>query len=253
MRECCGVDTLVCHANREQFDASAVHRPPVPSITRPILQHFRVVHKPEIMVDAATTTEPLVPFFKKRSKGRPATTRVRETSPTASSSTAGGSGPSASSEVVVPTKRSQPSLFVQGTAGKRKKRTDDNTTSDNEDSSANPLDVKWSSLGSKARLEAGMELEAEDAEEAEEELRRKRRRDENDGYDPDDDKKIIDGTYRGQKGYQTLIKKRQEVPKAARVGPQRGTSTIKTVTLVDYQPDVCKDYKGEQKYPRWFP
>lgn len=189
----------------------------------------------------AATTEPLVPFFKKRSKGRPATTRIRETSPIASSSTAGPSA--ASSEVVVPTKRSQPSLFVQGTAGKRKKRPTDDAASDNEDPSANPLDVKWSSLGSKARLEAGMELEAEDAEEAEEELRRKRRRDENDGYDPDDDKKIVDGTYRGQKGYQTLIKKRQEVPKAARVGPQKGSSTIRTVTLVDYQPDVCKDYK----------
>jgi len=28
-----------------------------------------------------------------------------------------------------------------------------------------------------------------------------------------------------------------------RVGPQRSTSTIRTVTIVDYQPDVCKDYK----------
>ena len=35
-----------------------------------------------------------------------------------------------------------------------------------------------------------------------------------------------------------------EVPKAMRIGPQRGSSTIKTVTIVDYQPDVCKDYKG---------
>jgi len=40
-----------------------------------------------------------------------------------------------------------------------------------------------------------------------------------------------------------MIKKREEVPKAARVGPQRSTNTIRTVTLVDYQPDVCKDYK----------
>jgi len=28
-----------------------------------------------------------------------------------------------------------------------------------------------------------------------------------------------------------------------RIGPQRSTSTIRTVTIVDYQPDVCKDYK----------
>jgi RING finger protein 113A len=51
--------------------------------------------------------------------------------------------------------------------------------------------------------------------------------------------------YRGQKGYTNHLKKRQEVPKAMRVGPQRNTSTIRTVTIVDYQPDVCKDYKGE--------
>ncbi|KAG5725813.1 Pre-mRNA-splicing factor CWC24, partial [Termitomyces sp. T112] len=27
------------------------------------------------------------------------------------------------------------------------------------------------------------------------------------------------------------------------IGPQRSTSTIRTVTIVDYQPDVCKDYR----------
>lgn len=92
-----------------------------------------------------------------------------------------------------------------------------------------------------------MELAAEEAEEIEEELRRKRRRDENDGYDPDEDAKDSaskDGLYRGSKAYQTMIKKREEVPKAARVGPQKSNSTIRTVTLFDYQPDVCKDYKG---------
>jgi RING finger protein 113A len=39
--------------------------------------------------------------------------------------------------------------------------------------------------------------------------------------------------------------KRSTVPKAMRVGPQRSTTTIRTVTIVDYQPDVCKDYKGK--------
>ncbi|KAJ7490073.1 hypothetical protein B0H11DRAFT_2403744 [Mycena galericulata] len=45
--------------------------------------------------------------------------------------------------------------------------------------------------------------------------------------------------------YHSHLKKSPEVPKAMRVGPhdQRSTSTIRTVTIVDYQPDVCKDYK----------
>ncbi|KAG8977417.1 RNA-splicing factor [Tulasnella sp. 425] len=209
------------------------------------------------MADASTSTEPLVPFFKKRTKGKPSTTRVRDTSPSAtagpsSSSTTAGAG-AASSEVVVPTKKATSSLFVQGTSKKRKAGgTTANAASDDDDDGAggsrrrgNDLDVKWSSLGSKARLEAGMELAAEDALEIEEELRRKRRRDENDGYDPDEEEnKAKNGEYKGQKGYQTLIRKKEEVPKAARVGPQRSNnSTIRTVTLVDYQPDVCKDYK----------
>jgi RING finger protein 113A len=54
-----------------------------------------------------------------------------------------------------------------------------------------------------------------------------------------------DGLYHGQKSYKSHIKKSQEVPKSMRTGPVRSNnSTIRTVTIVDYQPDVCKDYKG---------
>jgi RING finger protein 113A len=53
-----------------------------------------------------------------------------------------------------------------------------------------------------------------------------------------------DGMYKGQSKYKSHIKKSKEIPKAMRVGPQKGSSTIRTVTIVDYQPDVCKDYKG---------
>jgi len=53
-----------------------------------------------------------------------------------------------------------------------------------------------------------------------------------------------DGLYHGQKSYKTHIKKSQEIPKSMRTGPVRSNnSTIRTVTIVDYQPDVCKDYK----------
>ena len=54
-----------------------------------------------------------------------------------------------------------------------------------------------------------------------------------------------DGLYHGQKSYKSHIKKSQEIPKSMRTGPVRSNnSTIRTVTIVDYQPDVCKDYKG---------
>lgn len=76
--------------------------------------------------------------------------------------------------------------------------------------------------------------------EAEELLARKRKKVDSDEEDTPDD-----GMYRGQKGYQQHIKKSKEIPKAMRIGPQRASgSTIRTVTIVDYQPDVCKDYKG---------
>jgi RING finger protein 113A len=195
--------------------------------------------------ETTLASEPVVPFFKKRTKARPTNSRTRD----AESTEAGPStitAPSASEVVIPPPKKGQGFRSTLGSIQKRKLG-DRNARDDDEEDErrGNDLNVNWSTLGSKARLEAGMELEAEDALAAEEELRRKRRRDENDGFDPDDDDKPIDGLYKGQKGYQTLIKKRQEVPKAARVGPQRSTNTIRTVTLVDYQPDVCKDYKGE--------
>jgi RING finger protein 113A len=62
-----------------------------------------------------------------------------------------------------------------------------------------------------------------------------------------------DGMYRGQKAYKSHIKKNVEVPKAMRVGPQRSNAdTVRTVTIVDYQPDVCKDYKGGLYLTYWF-
>jgi RING finger protein 113A len=77
-----------------------------------------------------------------------------------------------------------------------------------------------------------------------EELLAKRRRKERLDAGMDDEEIPDDGQYRGQNAYHSHLKKSSEVPKAMRVGPQRSTSTIRTVTIVDYQPDVCKDYKG---------
>ena len=103
--------------------------------------------------------------------------------------------------------------------------------------------MKWTAEGS--HINAAKEILLGD--EAEELLAKRRRAEKADG--DDDDEVPEDGLYHGQKGYTSHIKKRQEVPKAMRVGPQRNTSTIRTVTIVDYQPDVCKDYKGKSPPP----
>lgn len=107
-------------------------------------------------------------------------------------------------------------------------------------------DVKWTAEGSHQRAA----LEILQGDEAEEMLRKRMKRDH-----PDDDGAGAggdgggdgdDGLYHGQKAYRSHIAKNKEVPKSMRVGPQRASgSTIRTVTIVDYQPDVCKDYKGD--------
>ena len=98
--------------------------------------------------------------------------------------------------------------------------------------------MKWTAAGS--HVNAALEiLQGDEAEELLAKRRRSEKKDEDEEGAPDD------GLYRGQKAYKAHIRKNQEVPKAMRVGPQRSNnSTIRTVTIVDYQPDVCKDYKG---------
>ncbi|KAM0789591.1 hypothetical protein ACM66B_000400 [Microbotryomycetes sp. NB124-2] len=52
----------------------------------------------------------------------------------------------------------------------------------------------------------------------------------------DADRQTDDGLYRGEKA------QKHQVPKS--FGPIKGgPSNVRTITLVDYQPDVCKDYK----------
>lgn len=56
-----------------------------------------------------------------------------------------------------------------------------------------------------------------------------------------------DGVYRGSSSYNTFITPRDDgissKLKAATKGPVKGGNNVRTITVVDYQPDVCKDYK----------
>ncbi|KAF7322031.1 Spliceosomal zinc finger-containing protein [Mycena kentingensis (nom. inval.)] len=173
-----------------------------------------------------------VPFFKKKS--RPTTGRKRSASPGASSSVPAAPAAS-SSTVVLPSRKAASNLLSAGTKRTASQRELDDPDAPERDGP----DVKWTAEGS--HVNAALEILAGD--EAEE-LLAKRRRKERADAGLDDEPMLDDGQYHGQKAYLSHIKKSSEVPKAMRVGPQRSNnSTIRTVTITDYQPDVCKDYK----------
>jgi RING finger protein 113A len=177
-----------------------------------------------------------VPFFKKKGKGRPTTGRKRSASPpTPALYVNARTGTNSKSEVVLPTKKNASNLLSAGskrTASQRDGQDDSGATE------KDGPDVKWTAEGS--HVHAALEILAGD--EAEELLAKRRRKEREEAGE--EEEIPDDGQYHGQKAYKSHIKKSQEVPKSMRVGPQRSTSTIRTVTITDYQPDVCKDYKG---------
>ncbi|PWN38787.1 hypothetical protein IE81DRAFT_283013, partial [Ceraceosorus guamensis] len=56
-----------------------------------------------------------------------------------------------------------------------------------------------------------------------------------------------DGMYRGKAAYDTYLETRDNGKSssfnAAAKGPIKATANVRTVTVTDYQPDICKDYK----------
>ena len=51
-----------------------------------------------------------------------------------------------------------------------------------------------------------------------------------------------DGTYKGAAGYQSFIHKNPNAPSRT-VGPVKAATNVRTITVTDFAPDVCKDYK----------
>lgn len=187
----------------------------------------------------STTDEVKVPFFKK-GKSRPTTTRRRSGSPgppAVPSTSASSSRSNTTSEVVLPTRKAATNLLSAGTKRTAAQRTENDVDVD-EPTREGP-DVKWTAAGS--HINAVLDIIAGDEIE---EVLAKRRRKERDERGEVEEEEAPDGVYKGQKAYRSHLKKDKEIPKAMRIGPQRNTSTIRTVTIVDYQPDVCKDYKG---------
>ena len=60
---------------------------------------------------------------------------------------------------------------------------------------------------------------------------------------PDVDTEIErDGTYKGASNYQSFIQKNPNAP-SRQLGPVKAPTNIRTITVTDFAPDVCKDYK----------
>ena len=51
-----------------------------------------------------------------------------------------------------------------------------------------------------------------------------------------------DGTYKGVANYQSFIRKNPD-SMSRQVGPQKSSTNVRTITVTDFAPDVCKDYK----------
>ncbi|KAI9455476.1 hypothetical protein BJY52DRAFT_1204997 [Lactarius psammicola] len=180
----------------------------------------------------ASTESVAVPFFKKK-RARPTTTRQRTPSPVADTAP---STSTSKSQVVLPSRKAGTNLLSAGTKRtSSQRRAGDPDAGDSDEDGREGPGINWTSTG--GHVNKALEILAGD--EAEEMLAKRVRKE-----DTDEDDIPDDGLYHGQKSYKTHIKKSQEVPKSMRTGPQRSNnSTIRTVTVVDYQPDVCKDYK----------
>ena len=51
-----------------------------------------------------------------------------------------------------------------------------------------------------------------------------------------------DGTYKGAANYQSFIQKNPDAP-TKQFGPIKASTNVRTVTVMDFAPDVCKDWK----------
>lgn len=177
------------------------------------------------------STEAPVKFIKKR-KGAPSGLRKKDASDEPRSANA----EPGTSEVVIAPKKQATSHLIQGTGNKRRKIQDSTglDLSDSDDDDAN-LDkgrdsyaVRHSASSTRVRRRSSSPPAWVSSDQIKEMARDKNA--------PPEELKD-DGLYRGAQG------EKHKVPKAW--GPVKGgPANVRTITLTDYQPDVCKDYKG---------
>ena len=183
---------------------------------------------------------PVVTF--KKGPKRPVTSRRRSPSPSATAP-ADPAAPIGESSVVRPTKKSFDNPRVQGSKRRR------DFTADDADVPAGGLeDLDYSAtdtLTFKGDQYAfrGNDHDTETYGDITHTSEKKRLRLTDDG-ELESGPSVDDGQYRGLNNYlPTINKTRETLDKKMKSGPIRATASVRTITLVDYQPDVCKDYK----------
>ncbi|KAK6909588.1 pre-mRNA-splicing factor CWC24 [Kwoniella mangroviensis CBS 10435] len=173
---------------------------------------------------------PLVQFKKGPSR-RPVQSRKRSASPTADSSL-----PSSSTSVVRPEKKNISNPLVQGT----KRRRDVNGENHDEGLGLDDLDYRADEGLTRRADELATRANDWDLEQDGGEVLKEKKLKLNEDGDLD----VDDGLYRGSSNYLPTINKTRETLNAKmKTGPIKATSHVRTITLMDYQPDVCKDYK----------
>ncbi|KAJ9115065.1 hypothetical protein QFC22_005393 [Naganishia vaughanmartiniae] len=188
---------------------------------------------------STATPKPTVPFFKK-ARGRPQSSRKRSASPEKASITDEfASDPLASgaaSAVIRPTtKATLTTPTVQGTKRLREDREKDRRQSEME-YRANEALKSISEQNDFVTRSADWDLTGDDAAKEGGAIKRPR-------LDGDGNLLPSDGMYRGKAGYAEYIRPDERTSNKMKAGPQKASSNIRSITVVDYQPDVCKDYK----------
>lgn len=167
-------------------------------------------------------------LFKKGPRSRPNQSRKRSASPSAEDQSA------AEATIVRPTKKSILNPLVQGTKRRR--------TGQGEDEEAGGLD-EFDYKADEGAITRADQLATRDNNWDLESLEKK------EGVKVNEDGEIVpardDGLYRGQKGYLPTINKRPDSmdKKMSASAPIRATANIRTITVMDYQPDVCTPYQ----------
>ncbi|EIW71812.1 hypothetical protein TREMEDRAFT_43066 [Tremella mesenterica DSM 1558] len=169
---------------------------------------------------------PLVTF--KRPPRRPQTSRQRSPSPSSSSIP----GPSSQPTVIRPIKKNLVNPLVQGT----KRRRDTEETGGGLEELDYQAEENLKGSGDRyATRDSDWDLENggdEDRFKVEKKVRL------------NEDGEIDTTLYHGMSNYLPTINKRTDVlDSKMKTGPIRATANVRTITLMDYQPDVCKPYK----------
>lgn len=177
-------------------------------------------------------------FFGKKGKGRGRPSALRKTpaqDDTTTTTTATGS----TSEVVLATKKTALNHLVQGTVSlKRRRAAQDDAaqlSEDDDEEVVNSFAVRHSATTSRPRRRSS----SPPAEMSRESITAGIK-----GKEVGEDTAAVDdGLYRGSKGMA------HQLPKSFGGPVKGGPGNVRTITLMDYQPDVCKDYKGQFSLP----